>query len=219
MQELSGAGENNIRFPGQYYDSETGLHYNYFRYYDPSTGRYITSDPIGIEGGTNSYQYSEANPLQFTDPFGLASKGGPYHSPAKTKCYKTDTCPVLKGKMHELQRMIKSHEGWDRHNPSPRGGGRHAAEIADFWRAYARCQSYYVTKKCKDCPPEKPEPKTSPKVDPITPVLPVPPPVNPKPVTPRPIPWYVPRMPILICPLCDIYFPQDPYGLPNDGMT
>ena len=43
--------EQNLRFPGQYYDQETGLHYNYFRTYDPETGRYVESDPIGLGGG------------------------------------------------------------------------------------------------------------------------------------------------------------------------
>jgi len=73
MQEIAGAGENNIRFPGQYYDSETGLHYNYFRYYDPSTGRYVTSDPIGLWGGLNTYGYVGGNPLIKIDPLGLES--------------------------------------------------------------------------------------------------------------------------------------------------
>jgi RHS repeat-associated protein len=61
----------NVRLPGQYYDQETGLHYNYFRYYDPGTGRYTTSDPIGLEGGLNSYGFVNGNPLRWVDQYGL----------------------------------------------------------------------------------------------------------------------------------------------------
>ena len=61
----------NLRFPGQYYDKETNLNYNYFRDYNPATGRYIESDPIGLEGGINTYGYVGANPIFRTDPSGL----------------------------------------------------------------------------------------------------------------------------------------------------
>jgi RHS repeat-associated protein len=62
---------NNFRFPGQYYDTETGFHYNYHRYYDPKTGRYLTPDPLGLSGGFNPYAYVKNNPVNRIDPTGL----------------------------------------------------------------------------------------------------------------------------------------------------
>jgi RHS repeat-associated protein len=73
-QDPDGDGQvvvNNLRFPGQYYDAETGLHYNYHRDYDPSTGRYLQPDPIGLEGGPNLYSYVLNDPIGITDPEGL----------------------------------------------------------------------------------------------------------------------------------------------------
>ena len=62
---------SNLRLPGQYEDVETGLHYNWHRYYDAQIGRYVTSDPIGFAGGLNKYSYVGGNPLTYSDSKGL----------------------------------------------------------------------------------------------------------------------------------------------------
>jgi RHS repeat-associated protein len=64
-----------FRFQGQYYDAETGFHYNRFRYYDPRDGRFISQDPIRLAGGTNPYRYAP-DPVNWIDPFGLCEEDG-----------------------------------------------------------------------------------------------------------------------------------------------
>ncbi len=88
----------DMRFPGQRFDAATGFNYNYFRDYEPGTGRYSQSDPIGLASGVSTYGYVVGNPLRYTDPFGLevigihtdAVPGGPDNMHAWLAIYGDD---------------------------------------------------------------------------------------------------------------------------------
>ena len=73
METRSLRGTCNVILPGQYADAETGLNYNYQRDYDPATGRYVESDPLGLAAGVNTYAYVGGNQISNIDPLGLFS--------------------------------------------------------------------------------------------------------------------------------------------------
>jgi RHS repeat-associated protein len=90
--------DNPLRFQGQYFDGETGLHYNRHRYYNPGTGRYLTPDPIKLAGGLNNYQYVP-NPTGWVDPLGLMCVQGdcPDASPPLTQSQIEEITAIPKG--------------------------------------------------------------------------------------------------------------------------
>lgn len=75
---ITGTVTNNLRFPGQYFDEETELYYNWHRHYKAEIGRYIEKDPIGLKGGVNPYIYVKNRPIKLVDPLGLDSAGNLY---------------------------------------------------------------------------------------------------------------------------------------------
>ncbi|WP_420715727.1 RHS repeat domain-containing protein [Streptomyces sp. SBT349] len=88
-----GTTQTPLRFPGQYADEETGWHYNHHRHYDPATGRYTTSDPLGLAPSPNSYGYAH-NPHTWSDPLGLAAH------PGSTPGFRRQTDHRLSQRMH-----------------------------------------------------------------------------------------------------------------------
>jgi RHS repeat-associated protein len=94
---------NPIRFQGQYFDEETGLHYNRYRYYDPHAGRYVSSDPIGLLGGANLHRYVPS-PTEWTDPLALAA------CPTR---YAAQDLPKFRGKSRpQIESTMAAQSGW-----------------------------------------------------------------------------------------------------------
>jgi RHS repeat-associated protein len=91
----------HVRFPGQYADAETGLHYNLSRVYQSGSGRYLSSDPIGQVGGTNLFVYAALNPVRFIDPNGLQASPGDDSITARAKAI------AAKGDTAALKRFMQ----------------------------------------------------------------------------------------------------------------
>ncbi|MEK8015524.1 MAG: RHS repeat-associated core domain-containing protein, partial [Candidatus Parabeggiatoa sp.] len=104
---------NHLRFPGQYFDEETSLHYNFFRDYDPKLGRYIKSDPIGLGGGINTYVYASNNPVFFIDFLGLAyspiGEHG-YNCRPSIAPWTEEWCDKLKNFIKKQREMLKLYQ-------------------------------------------------------------------------------------------------------------
>jgi RHS repeat-associated protein len=134
-------GERSLRvLPGQYFDAETGNHYNYFRNYDPSIGRYIESDPIGLDGGLNTYLYVNASPLTLVDPTGenpAAGAGAIIGAAALRICAKSPSCrrqlAELTKRAVEFCKSVECRVHFDKKgHPFPKPGG--GTELCMHWQ-------------------------------------------------------------------------------------
>ena len=112
-------------------DAQTGKHYNYFRDYDPALGRYIESDPIGLDGGTNTFGYVEGNPLSLSDPTGqvagvvgrLFIAGG---AAAANLCRKIKGCGEALARAEKFCKDVKCELKRERaDHPFPQLGGQY----------------------------------------------------------------------------------------------
>ncbi len=152
----------NLRYPGQYYDKESNLHYNYFRSYSAERGRYTQADPIGLEGGFNRFGYVDGNPLAETDPLGLKAEPGdnslypPTHNcSCVANCMSESTppftfigvaCSKMAGKLPG-SKPVKSTIG--------RAFGQVCTQTEKVLACNAKCADFCSGKDCKNPYPDK----------------------------------------------------------------
>jgi len=142
-QAISEAGRkaglrNPIRFQGQYWDEETGLHYNRYRYFDPAIGRFVSTDPIKLEGGFNAYAYAP-NPIQWSDPLGLSSKKVNAQSSLIPACRNRRQALNSAKDLAGIPRSQQASSQWQVGNDPRRRGGKnyvYSENPAEFGRFY-----------------------------------------------------------------------------------
>jgi RHS repeat-associated protein len=150
--------------PGQYFDAETGLNYNSFRDYDPATGRYVESDPIGLRGGINTYGYVNNQPLVGVDPLGLININ-PILEALFPMPWDKERCENLQKRINGLWKEIEGRYQDIRDNPQGLdmfGPGANEATIQGHYRIIKRLDSQRRTleddldRHCKNGPPSCP---------------------------------------------------------------
>lgn len=166
MEDTDGDGSSlafNLRFPGQWYDSITQLNYNYFRDYDATVGRYVESDPLGLDAGVATYTYVIANPLGHRDPLGLfGDTPGEYCDPMRgipcgskprnwcgplctSKCDEQLRKDLNMALEHYLETECDPDDGFGRCEVS--AAGQHYTLQLLARRRWRECRS-----NCKQCP-------------------------------------------------------------------
>lgn len=195
-QDPNGTGNQfvfNLRFPGQYFDVETGLFYNYYRDYDPATGRYIQSDPIGLYGASlSTFAYVGGNPVGYIDPRGLVRK----LDPNSQECQ--DLKKKIQNKKNDINKRIqecKANPGNLPYSPPYPGAPDrlsvqgHEDIIQDLKDGLQDNEALYL-EKCgggggSGAPATDPAPGPAPSPDPDA---------SPSPPKVTPIPWWAPLL-------------------------
>jgi RHS repeat-associated protein len=159
VHSLSGTLTQNLRYPGQYYQIETGLHYNHHRNYDPITGRYTQADPLRFVDGPSVYAYAKSTPLMVTDSTGLAS--GPYLKDVQ----KQNKCNAIRRRIKNLDKEIErqysnieGNLGFSSPLPERIGPGElprstvrgHRMLIDKYWRDRNKAYDEYRDNGCDD---------------------------------------------------------------------